>query len=169
MEKKEGENGIWIALWEYHKEADHLYHQRVSFFLIAESFLIVSIATLLSNCNNLKYMKIAVTLLGICFTSSWFYTNARLDKRITFLKSHSSPKLKDYQIYKGYINSVKGISSGFFTSYLLPIATLIFLLFYILTPEALLAIIFSLVALLIIELFALWLDKWLPNYNQKDC
>ena len=41
----------WQKVWEYHKEADNLFHQRFNFFLVAESMLIVSFVTLL----NLSY------------------------------------------------------------------------------------------------------------------
>ena len=34
----------WHRVWEYHKEADNLYHRSFNFILVAESMLIVSFA-----------------------------------------------------------------------------------------------------------------------------
>ena len=94
--------------WEYHKEADNLYHRRFNFFLVAESMLIVSFTTILTvDDKSLEPFNIAkaIAILGLIFTFSWFYVNARLDTRIYYLKKNYLER--GDSIYREYMNSFK--------------------------------------------------------------
>jgi Ca2+/Na+ antiporter len=75
-----------LDAWEIYKHADNLYHQRFNFFLVAESMLIVSFATLVDRSStHTNSIRIAITILGMVFTFSWFYVNNRIDWRLNYL------------------------------------------------------------------------------------
>jgi len=122
----------WRRVWEYHKEADHLFHQRFSFFLLAESFLVLSVVTILvdAKLDNLQSIKIAISLLGFVFTFGWWYVNLRLRIRLDYLKN-TYLKEEDF-VYKKYMDCVKEpikdyLGIGFhINSCILPKATIIF-------------------------------------------
>ena len=114
-----------LDAWEAYKHADNLYHQRFNFFLVAESMLIVSFATTFSSGSlNTNSVRIAITILGMIFTFSWFYVNNRIGWRLNYLNENYLKRCS--QTYGDYLNRVKGIPSAFFMTYLLPAATFVF-------------------------------------------
>jgi len=119
----------WKRVWEYHKDAEHLFHQRFSFFLVAESMLIVSFVTLLNTSQEL--VKFAIVILGIVFTFGWLYVNLRLDIRMERLKVYLK---ENDQIYEEYMNSVKDIFGKFdyIQDCILPMTTFLFWMFLLL-------------------------------------
>lgn len=127
-ENNEGKEGRWKAMWEYQKQADDINNQRTNFFLVAESMLIISFATLrVAGDESLKILYIAIVLLGIIYTFSWFYVNARLGLRMTYLiKKYLK---KENPIYKRYLESVGGIYATTVEHYIIPLSTVVFWFF----------------------------------------
>lgn len=130
----------WDAVWDNYKHADNLYHHRFNFFLVAESMLVVSFATTLLvnpvNSNIFTYsnqIRIAIAILGMMFTLSWFYVNKRLDWRLVYLNNEYLTKNEDYNKYMESVDDFTIIHTGFFLSNLLPLFTFAFwyFLFYI--------------------------------------
>ena len=77
----------WERVWDYHKETDNLFHRRFSFFLVAESMLIVSFTTILISTVNIpNSVKFFIPFLGIVYTFGWWYVNLRLRIRMDKLK-----------------------------------------------------------------------------------
>lgn len=60
-------------LWDYKGQMENIFYQRASFFLLAESMLLLAFATVLPT------IRIAVILIlfGIVFTILWTYINWR--------------------------------------------------------------------------------------------
>lgn len=124
-EECEQENLRDLDAWEAYKQADNLYHQRFNFFLVAESMLVVSFATTFSSgCLNTNPVRIAITILGMIFTFSWFYVNNSIGYRMIYLRENYLRRCS--QTYRDYLTSVNGIPSGFFMTDLLPAATFAF-------------------------------------------
>ena len=116
-----------LDAWEAYKHADNLYHQRFSFFLVAESMLVVSFATTLlvdQPSTHTNSIRIAITILGMVFTFSWFYVNNRIEWRLNYLNEKYLERCS--QTYRDYLTHVNGISSTFFMTDLLPAATFVF-------------------------------------------
>jgi len=116
-----------LDAWEAYKQADNLYHQRFNFFLVAESMLVVSFATTFSSgCLNINPLRIAITILGMIFTFSWFYVNNGIGYRMIYLREKYLRRCN--QTFKHYIESVEGLTipSSFFMTDLLPAATFAF-------------------------------------------
>lgn len=93
----------WERVWKYHSEADNLYHRRFSFFLVAESMLIVSFASLF-RIKSAEHIKFAIIILGLIYTFGWYYLTVRLDKKMEFLKQYLIEK--EDRFYYGYMNCV---------------------------------------------------------------
>ncbi|MCJ7572283.1 MAG: hypothetical protein MUO82_10490 [Candidatus Thermoplasmatota archaeon] len=119
----------WQRVWEYHKHADILFHQRFAFFLVAESMLIISFATLFNQPE--KHVKIAIGILGLIYTYGWYFVNVRLDKKMEFLKKDFLEKYDS--LYKDYMNCVRDIKRwDIFNDEIFPIATFLFWIFLLL-------------------------------------
>ena len=74
--------------WNYHAAADNLYHQRINYFLVAESMLLFSYVTTFLNTSgfNLNEIRSAIAFVGIIVTFSWYYVSLRLSIRMKKLK-----------------------------------------------------------------------------------
>jgi hypothetical protein len=96
----------WQRIWEYHKCADDLYHKRFNIFLVAESMLIISFATLFEiDEGRFRIIRIAIIFLGLIYTFGWYYVNVRLDKKMEFIKLNFLEKEDRY--FKAYMSCVK--------------------------------------------------------------
>ena len=62
--------------WNYQMHAEITFNSRNNFFLVAESMLILSYATLISR-SCLAFIKGVIVFLGIIFTTAWLYVNLR--------------------------------------------------------------------------------------------
>jgi hypothetical protein len=132
-EPQQMSNNAWNSIKDdliisyYH--ANRMYHQRVNFFLVAESMLVVSFITSITNLvtglENIKFVRVVIALLGLIFTISWFYVNKRLDWRLTYLNTNY---MKKFRIYENYLDSVgrHTLHSGLFMSNILPATTFFF-------------------------------------------
>ena len=126
-EECEKENLRDLDAWEAYKQADNLYHQRFNFFLVAESMLVVSFATTFSSgCLNTNPVRIAITILGMIFTFSWFYVNNSIGYRMIYLREKGLRRCNP--TYRSYLNVEEKLSipSEFFMTDLLPAATFVF-------------------------------------------
>ena len=121
-------------VWDNYKHADNLYHQRFNFFILAESMFVVSFATALTSTSiDTSPIRIAIIILGMVFTLSWFYTNKRLDWRLVFLSSNYLEKNEEYNKYIACTRKFAPFYTGLFLSNILPGTTFTFwyFLFYI--------------------------------------
>ena len=126
-EECEKENLRDLDAWEAYKQADNLYHQRFNFFLVAESMLVVSFATTVSSGSlNTNPVRIAITILGMIFTFSWFYVNNSIGYRMIYLREKGLRRCNP--TYRSYLNVEEKLSipSEFFMTDLLPAATFVF-------------------------------------------
>ena len=132
----------WKNVIEVYRHTDNLYHQRFNFFLVAESMLIVSfVTTLIINPTNKEvlalayanYIQVAIAILGMVYTFSWFYVNKKLDWRLVFITHRYMKGNKEFYDYLGASKGISEIYSGFFLSSILPTFTFAFwyFLFYI--------------------------------------
>ena len=132
-EECEQENLRDLDAWEAYKQADNLYHQRFNFFLVAESMLVVSFATTFSSgCLNTNPVRIAITILGMISTFSWFYVNNSIGYRIIYLRENYLGRRNS--TYKDYLESVENRfipPSEFFMTDLLPAATFVFWCYFL--------------------------------------
>ena len=143
----------WKRIWEYHKEADHLFHQRFNFFLVAESMLIVSFMTLLNSSHML--VMIAIILLGLVYTFGWLYVNTRINYRIEYLKEFL---IMHDEIYRNYMDCVDDSLEDrdnpektiHFQVYVLPKMTFLFWFFLLFNIVMKLNIFFIIIFLLVI-------------------
>ena len=130
-------NGEWKNVIEIYRHTDNLYHHRFDFFLVAESMLIVSFVTTLSmilvNKEYASYIQVAIALLGMVYTFSWFYVNKKLDWRLTFITHKYLKGNLEFNDYLGSMDKISRIHNGFFLSNILPTFTFVFwyFLFYI--------------------------------------
>ncbi|MCK4736058.1 MAG: hypothetical protein KAT65_26620 [Methanophagales archaeon] len=91
--------------WGYYEHADDLLHNRINLFLVAQSMLIISFATLI--CNQTTFINIIlilIILIGAIYSLIWYYVCLKLVRRLNFLNECI---LKDDYIYKMYLKWVK--------------------------------------------------------------
>ena len=78
--------------WEYLKHSNQDLHGRTNYFLVAESFLIVSFTTTLAASPSLEplaaKLRIAISVLAIVYTFVWLHVNVRLEWRFHILYSY---------------------------------------------------------------------------------
>jgi len=84
--------------WKYFSKSDKLLHDRVNYYLVAESMLLFSFVTayMLSE-QRLIQIRPAIAFTGIAITSTWFYTNRRMRIRMRFF--HEMTWKKDNILY----------------------------------------------------------------------
>ena len=100
--------------WKYHNKADLIFQHRISFFLVAESMLLVSFATI----YNISKIQLAIAALGVIITFCWFYVNIRIAWRRRMLKDNYLKKFDP--IYKEYMNCIRGFPASTVLAYILP-------------------------------------------------
>ena len=64
-------------LWQYKLHEDSIFYQRLNFFLVAESMILVAFATLLSSAHPKKGVLVTTAILGCVVTLIWGYVGAR--------------------------------------------------------------------------------------------
>ncbi len=115
--------------YKYFKHADDHYAQRINFFLVAESMLVISFVTSLTQSSITADIGMAIGIIGLIFTSIWLYTNARLEVRTKYMIEEHL--MKDDLLYKHYIQSAGGQYSKVFLTYTLPISMNLLWIFFI--------------------------------------
>ncbi len=103
MYSKEVENA-----WEYVKNADERYQQRVNYLLVAESMLLfsfVTIHTIKNICDQQNNVSSAIAIIGILITLSWFFVNLRLGWQVTTIQKKYL--LKHEPVYWDFTKSVQ--------------------------------------------------------------
>ena len=156
--------------WKYHESANHLFAQRVNFFLVAESMLVVSFVSVITCNKNLYEINLAIASLGFVITFIWFFINARLSIRIKKLKDDY---LNHDVVYQSYMNSVQPNHLGIRSlAYYLPNSIMmfwIFMLIYTILPTR--DLFFTFLLLVIPSLFLIViffkLPKWLSNPGRE--
>jgi hypothetical protein len=115
--------------WSYHAHADNIQTARVNFFLVAESMLVVSFATVVQADKPLGvFLRFAIVMLGMIYTAGWFVINLSIIQRMHFLRD--TYLMKD-RLYIEYWNAFKFFNkwsdiSGLFIIYVLPLSVLFF-------------------------------------------
>ena len=61
----------WEKAWDIYKANDAVFHNRIYFFLVAESMLFVSFATFTISFKTLSYQYI-ICILGVIYSLTWF-------------------------------------------------------------------------------------------------
>ena len=105
--------------WAYYQHADNLHAGRLNFFLVAESMLITGFVTL---GRTEIFLRVWLVCLALFYTGSWWYVNARLERRLASLIAD----LKRDPIYVRYVESVGGMPAGAVLSNSIPPVTFIF-------------------------------------------
>ena len=95
--------------WEYHKAADELLAQRMSYGMVAQSMLIVSFVTIASADHSgrpwLTYLEIVISLLGFWYSAVQHSTTRALIRGLDRLKEAYLVPLDS--IYADYLNAVR--------------------------------------------------------------
>lgn len=139
--------------YKYFKHADDHYATRINFFLVAESMLVISFVTIML--HGFWTIGIAISLVGIIFTCSWLYTNARLEKRFR----HMIEKyLRNDPLYKDYYTSAGGKKSTFFLTYMLPISIILLWIFFICTSININPLAYIFIFAGILSIFSIWMN-----------
>jgi len=136
---------------------DNLYHQRINFFLVAESMLVISYVTSFPEDHFLKGIGQGICMVGLIFTTIWLYTNARLGYRVIYM---IQKYLKGDLIYDDYIDSAKGLYSKTLLTYALPVSMNLLWLYFLclsLSVDPWFCIIES---FLIMIALSIWMDKY---------
>jgi len=156
----------WNRIWEYHKCADDLFHKRFSFFLVAESMLVVSYATLF-DINQAFYVKLAITLLGLIFTYGWYVVNIRLDKKMEFLKQYVTEPNDSY--FEAYMKCVKDIRRwDIFNDEIFPISTFPFWEFLFINVILSIELIYIPLILIVIIVTGIFINKSAHSLVQEN-
>ncbi len=118
--------------WEIFKTLDKLVHDRINYFLIAESMLLFSFVSSLSydirkNIDifpEQRYLTVVISIVGVLITSIWYFNVRRIRIRMNFLQKI----LEEDKIWKGYTESVKRLapSGQFMLTSLMPLIILLF-------------------------------------------
>jgi len=101
-------------IYQLHINTDKLYNQRINFFMVAESMLIISYVTTFN-----RGIGEAISIIGLIFTSIWLYSNARSGERTLYMIRNY---LEKDPIYKDYIRSIGGQYSKPLLTYSIPIS-----------------------------------------------
>jgi len=100
--------------WRYHDAADQLLNGRIQSFLIAQAFLIVGYAQILTASSfsgrlELKLMLLSISILAIVLTLVMKALASQLSRGIRILKSQYLLHETDGdKVYKSYFSAVRG-------------------------------------------------------------
>ncbi len=64
-------------LWDFLKHSENTFTSRINFFLVAESMLMVSYATVANAVSSEPLIMVVIAALGILFTGAWICVNVR--------------------------------------------------------------------------------------------
>lgn len=159
--------------YKYFKHADDHYAQRINFFLVAESMLVISFVTSLTHDSISPEIGLGIGIIGLIYTSIWLYTNARLEVRIDYMIEEH---LKKNDLYKKYLTSSGGLFSKVLLTYTLPISMNMLWIFFICYQLqinnpilALILIVFFVIMIIIGSIMDKTLPKYKPSNNDNDC
>lgn len=124
--------------WEYYRHADNLHAARINFFLVAESMLLVSFATVRGESFSGPFLQLLIPAMGLVYTWIWYHVNKGLQSRMDVL---NDDYLRADSVYKRYLAAGQGIPSKVFLTWVLPVATLLLwlILFIVMVVGLLLA------------------------------
>ena len=91
---------IGVRAWKRYLEIDKLLHDRVNYFLVAESMLLVAFVTAYTMSENLLQIKPALAFVGVVITLIWYYSNRRIRLRINYFYNiawKNDPDIYDYR------------------------------------------------------------------------
>lgn len=100
--------------WRYHDAADQLLNGRIQSFLIAQAFLIVGYAQILTSSSfetrfELQVSLVAVALLAVFLTLVMKVLSAQLSRGIRALKKeYLLHETEGDQVYRTYFSAVRG-------------------------------------------------------------
>lgn len=143
--------------YKFHCHSDGQYSQRINFFLVAESMLVISFVTSLAYPSIPIGVGQGISVIGLIFTSIWLYTNARLWQRIVYSIENY---LKKDEIYWNYINSAGGLFSKALLTYALPISMNLLWIDFFCIRSNVNPWIWLILALGSMLIFGIWMDKF---------
>jgi hypothetical protein len=73
----DGQTREATMLWQYKLHEDSIFYQRLNFFLVAESMILVAFASLFSSSHPQKSAMVTTGILGCVVTFIWGYVGAR--------------------------------------------------------------------------------------------
>jgi hypothetical protein len=116
--------------WQYHKDADYIFHSRIGSFVLAQSFLVLGyIASLSSNLQHHypAIVRVAIIGLAVCYTLFFWAVCAWLFRGMEALKERY---LRHDDVYKTYYDHTPNKPGEgpirYFIPHGLPTVTLIF-------------------------------------------
>ncbi|UCF12912.1 MAG: hypothetical protein JSW06_01310 [Thermoplasmatales archaeon] len=142
--------------YELHLIADKSYNQRINFFLVAESMLVISYVT-----TRHHEIGEAISIIGLIFTSIWLYTNARSGERALYMIRNY---LEGDPIYKDFIKSAGGLYSKSLLTYSIPISLNLLWIYFLCYSIGVNPWIWILESFLIMVIIGIWMNWWhIPN------
>jgi len=145
----------FVKAYKFHCHADDHYTQRINFFLIAESMLVISFVTSLTNKSIPIGIGQGISVIGLIFTSIWLYTNARLGQRVNYM---IETYLKKDKMYYDYINSAGGVFSKALLTYTLPISMNLLWVFFLCHTFGVAPCHYTFAAFIILVIFSGWMN-----------
>lgn len=92
-------NDIGERAWKYFMNADKILHDRVNYFLVAESMLLVAFFT----GQKPEFFLRMLPLIGITITLTWYYSNRRTRIRMKYLRDVAEKNNAEIFYYVRYI------------------------------------------------------------------
>jgi hypothetical protein len=116
---KEEDKVKW--LWDYLKHSENTFTNRINFFLVAESMLMVSYATIANNYQlRNRTIGLVIILLGVLFTVAWFYVNLRAAINMTDIVGRIRKAIPLYQDIWSKRWHIKRLSARHVLAYFMP-------------------------------------------------
>lgn len=102
MEQEDASSRRLEKLWGYHKEADGILHNRAAAFIVAQSIIVASFATIFSSSApviNKNLSALFLCFVGFLVSVLWIRANAGLCNGIDLLKKEMCCIDSDYEKY----------------------------------------------------------------------
>jgi|WetSurMetagenome_2_1015567.scaffolds.fasta_scaffold49733_2 hypothetical protein len=105
--------------WKYFSEHDKLLHDRINYFLVAESMLLFSfVAAYAISINDMSQIRPSIAFTGIIVTLIWFYANRRMRIRMRFF--HDQIWKNDPLLFNWRMNEIISPTEEIMLTTLLP-------------------------------------------------
>lgn len=106
--------------WDVYKHIDSIREGRTNFFLVVEAMMIAAYMAL-SPAES--FLRITIGILGIIYTTSWFFINLRQSNRLDYI---SRTNLIHNEFLQNVVKAGKVIPGKYIMNYVLPVSTVVF-------------------------------------------
>jgi len=111
-------------LWQYKMHEDAIFYQRLNFFLVAESMILVAFATFFSSSHpSAAGIRIVIAALGCVVTLVWGYVGARQRNVMQPIIAEAEKAIPVYKRIRG--ERSKWFSSTWLLAYFVPAIVLL--------------------------------------------